>query len=125
MSYKVELLIEAQDDLLALDRDQQSKVVKGLLKLEIAPEQFGAPLGSQKDSNLTGFRKLVVGNQNIRIVYRIEKQSVVIVWVIAARAEKKCYKMAKARIDSHPDRDLAGQLESVLTTAWTDVNDDS
>lgn len=122
MGYKVTLLPDAADDLRDLDRDQQRKVLSGLKKLQTEPEKRGFPLGSRNTGNLTGFYKLVVGNKTIRIVYRVEKTAIVVVWVIAARADSKCYTLAKARVDTFPDRELAAHLESVLTTAWADTD---
>lgn len=118
MEYKVTLLPDAADDLRDLDHAQQRQVLSGLKKLKTEPEKRGLPLGSRNGSNLTGFLKLVVGKKEIRIVYRVEHSAVVVVWVIAARADKKCYTLAQARVNTYPDREVAAQLASVLSTAW-------
>lgn len=119
MTYRVELLPEAADDLRDLDRSEQILVVKGLRKLETEPEQRGAPLGSKsRTGDLTTFRKLIVGNRQYRIVYRVETDKIVVVWVIAARSDDRCYELAVARLRMHPNQALAAELSNMLRDAW-------
>jgi mRNA interferase RelE/StbE len=81
---RVDLFPEAVEDIDELDGSERKQVFKGLLKLEADPSNRGAPLGSA----LTTFRKLVVGNRQIRIVYRVEEDgTVAVVWVVASRVE--------------------------------------
>ena len=114
MAAEVTLTEGAIEDLDDLDGSVQRQVIKGLIKLANAPEQRGKPLGS----NLTGFRRLVVGNRDHRIVYRVmDDGTLVVVLVIARRADDACYKLALARLRMHSEeriRELALPLASVL-----------
>ncbi|NJC71481.1 type II toxin-antitoxin system mRNA interferase toxin, RelE/StbE family [Planosporangium thailandense] len=86
----------AIDDLRRIGPDAVPKVLKKVLLLEDNPEA-GYPLGGE----LTGFRKLVVGRNTWRIVYRItDDKSVEIceVWAVGARADAEVYAEAAARI---------------------------
>ncbi|MFD4402590.1 type II toxin-antitoxin system RelE/ParE family toxin [Nocardia sp. NPDC058499] len=86
----------AIDDLRKLGPDAVPKVLKKVLLLLDSPHA-GYPLGG----DLTGFRKLVVGRNTWRIVYRsIDDQTVEIceIWAIGARADSEVYAEATARI---------------------------
>jgi len=111
---------EALEDLQDLDRAVQLQVFRALLKLENSPELRGSPLGSNLGGNLTGYRKLVVGRGDYRVVYRVEPDgTIAVVLVIAKRADNEAYQLALARVRLHPDanvRDLAVPLESILGT---------
>ena len=117
---KVRLTDEAREDLRDLDGSQRKLALKGMKKLEVEPEKRGQPLGSTPRGSLTGFRKLVVGDRDLRIVYRVEDDSVVVIWVVAERADAKCYELAVARIqmqrpaESEP---LLRALHEVATVA--------
>lgn len=86
----------AIDDLRRLGPDAVPKVLKKLLLLEENPEA-GYPLGG----DLTGFRKLVVGRNTWRIVYRVtdDKQiEVCEVWAVGRRADAQVYAEAAQRV---------------------------
>lgn len=105
------LLPEALDDLNDLDGSNVRLVFKALKKLRDNPEQRGAPLSSP----LTTFRKIVVGNRQFRIVFRIESDgTVVVVWVIATRVDSECYDLAMARLELYGERDVAHRLQDVV-----------
>ena len=114
---RVTLTEEARDDLHDLDGAARLLVLKALKKLETEPLQRGQPLGSRASGDLTSFRKLVVGNRDYRIVYRVERDgTVVVVWVIARRADSECYELALSRLLLHGNpaiRSLADSLEDV------------
>lgn len=117
---RVRLLAEAADDIRALDGSARRIVLKALKKLENAPEQRGAPLGSKADgrSDLTGFRKLVVGDRAYRIVYRVQPDgSVVVVWVVGARADGEVYATARARVAAYADPAKRALLQAILDAA--------
>ncbi|MEW1843100.1 type II toxin-antitoxin system RelE/ParE family toxin [Nonomuraea angiospora] len=83
----------AVDDLRRIGPDV---VLKEILLLLDNPEA-GYPLGG----DLTGFRKLVVGRNPWRVVYRItDDKSVEIceVWAVGERADTGVYAEAKARV---------------------------
>lgn len=118
MTHRVELLPDAAEDLRDLDRDTQRKVFSALKKLQNEPGKRGQPLGSKSRGNLTSFRKLVVGKQELRIIYRVETETIVVVWVIAARADDHCYELAYARVQTHPNSDVRAQLAGALESTW-------
>lgn len=117
MSAVVRLLPEAADDVRALDGAARKLVLKALKKLEDSPGQRGAALGSKANaqSDLSGFRKLVVGDRDYRIVYQVRPDgSVVVVWVVGARADFEVYRIARRRIDSYGDADKQAILKAIL-----------
>ncbi|MEN3534955.1 type II toxin-antitoxin system RelE/ParE family toxin [Microbispora sp. ZYX-F-249] len=86
----------AVDDLRRIGPDAAPKVLKKILLLLDNPEA-GYPLGGE----LTGFRKLVVGRNTWRVVYRItDEKSIEIceVWAVGERADGEVYAEATARV---------------------------
>jgi mRNA interferase RelE/StbE len=121
---KVQLTDEAKEDLKDLDGAAQKAVIKGLKKLRTNPDQYGEPLGSKNSGNLTGFRKLVVGKNTYRIIYLVHEGDVaddvtlVVVWVIADRADDRVYQLAIRRLETMKHRELASELEEMLMEVW-------
>ncbi|ABK02751.1 addiction module toxin, RelE/StbE family [Arthrobacter sp. FB24] len=116
---KVHLTDDAKEDLRDLDGSAKKIVLKAILKLEDQPELRGQPLGSKKTGNLTGLRKLVVGDRDWRIVYRVEDDgSVCVVWVIGKRADDEVYEIAMARLKMQTDMPLKEQITEVITMAF-------
>lgn len=115
---KVELTDDAYEDLHDLDGSARKVVLKALKKLAVDPQLRGAPLGSQPKGNLTGFRKLVIGDRDYRAVYRVDQNgTVAIVSVIAKRADNEAYELAVARLRLNEDaaiRELADHLSRVF-----------
>jgi mRNA interferase RelE/StbE len=92
----------AIDDLRRIGPSAVPKVLKKILLLLDSPA-VGYPLGG----DLTGFRKLVVGRDTWRIVYRlIDDKTVEIceVWAVGARADAEVYAEAIARVRSAAGR---------------------
>jgi mRNA interferase RelE/StbE len=86
----------AVDDLRRIGPSAVPRVLRKVLLLVDNPEA-GYPLGG----DLTGFRKLVVGRNTWRIVYRVtEDKSVEIceIWAVGWRADAEVYGAATARI---------------------------
>ncbi|WP_425827556.1 type II toxin-antitoxin system RelE family toxin [Streptomyces fractus] len=86
----------ALDDLRRIGPDAVPKVLKKVLLLEENPEA-GYPLGG----DLTGYRKLIVGRNTWRIVYRItEHKTIEIceVWAVGERADSEVYAEATRRV---------------------------
>ncbi|WP_037347848.1 type II toxin-antitoxin system RelE family toxin [Sciscionella sediminilitoris] len=109
---------DAREDLRGMDGAQRKLVLKALKKLEDSPEHRGAPLGSRSRGDLTSFRKLVVGDRDYRIVYRVERDgTVVVVWVIAGRADDRCYELAMSRLRLRGGA-IAAEIVQLLDTAW-------
>lgn len=117
---KVQLTDEAREDVRDLDGAARKLVLRAMKKLETEPEKRGEPLGNNAGGgNLTGFRKLVVGDRTYRIIYSIERDVVVVIWVIGARADSACYELAVSRLKMYrSDVALAGDLERLITEAW-------
>ena len=106
MSWSVEYLQAAADDLDKLDRSQQIRVLKAIKKVAKNPLPnyeggYGKPLGNQSTSKLTGYCKIKLRKLGIRVVYGIVKEDHVMkVIVISVRADDLVYKLAEKRIES-------------------------
>jgi mRNA-degrading endonuclease RelE of RelBE toxin-antitoxin system len=86
----------AIDDLRRLGPDVVPKVLEKVLLLVDDPEA-GHPLGG----NLTGFRKLVVGRNHWRIVYRLTANGAIEIceiWCVGARSDSEVYEEAASRV---------------------------
>lgn len=112
---RVVLTEDAREDVRDLDGSARVLVLKGLKKLETDPELRGQPLGKRLEANLTGYRKLIVGDRGYRVVYRVtDRGTVCVVMVVAKRADDQVYELAKARLSSIDNRDVASELSSLL-----------
>jgi mRNA interferase RelE/StbE len=97
--YKIIFHPEAQQELISLDGSVRIIVLKQIKKLEQFP-QLGELLGNKHGYDLTGYRKLYVNKKNIRIVYSIiEEQILVKIIAIGKREDFQVYKDANNRID--------------------------
>lgn len=115
---EVRLTEDAREDLYDLDGAARVIVFKGLKKLQTEPEKRGSQLGSKLSGNLTTFRKLVVGDRDYRIVYRVDPDgSVVVVWVIGRRSDDEVYHLAMSRLRLHPD-EAAREFAVALDEIW-------
>jgi mRNA interferase RelE/StbE len=117
---QVLLLEEAEDDLRKLDGSARRIVLSGLKKLQSDPHLRGAALGSRSLADLTGLRKLVVGDRIYRIVYEVRADgTVVIVWVIAKRADAEAYRVARDRLERYQgDASRKAALQAILDAAF-------
>lgn len=116
---RVVLTDDAKDDLKDFDRSTQILLLRSLKKLETEPEKRGQPLGSRDTSNLTGLRKLVVGNRDYRIVYRVEIDGTVcVVWVLGRRADAEVYQIAKSRIALNNNSPFAKELADMAALVF-------
>lgn len=87
---------DALDDLRRIGPDAVPKILKKILLLTDDAEA-GYPLGG----DLTGFRKLVVGRNTWRVVYRITADKTIEIceiWAIGARADEAVYREATMRL---------------------------
>lgn len=87
----------ALDDLRRLGPGVVPKVLKKVLLLVADPEA-GHPLGGP----LTGFRKLVVGRNHWRVVYRLTEDGdveICEIWCVGARSDSEVYAEATSRIN--------------------------
>ena len=116
---KVVLTDDALEDTRGLDGSARQLVIKALGKLRDSPEHRGSPLGSRSTGNVTGFRKVVVGDRQYRIVYRVDDDgSICVVWVVGSRVDEECYRMVVARLYRHPDPELAAEIGEALDALW-------
>lgn len=93
---EITLTDAAIDDLRRIGPDAVPRVLEKLLVLLDDP-RAGYPLGGE----LTGYRKLVVGRNTWRVVYRIVDEKLVEiceVWAVGARADAQVYAQATARL---------------------------
>ncbi len=116
---RIVLTDEARTDLQGLDGTARKIVAGGIAKLRTDPALRGSPLGSRATGDLTGFRKLVVGNRAYRIVYRVEPDgTIAVILVIARRADDEVYRVALARIQTYADPGKAAALHQIVSSAW-------
>ncbi len=96
MPIRVELIDEAVDDLNRyVESGKLPLFLKKLVHLEDAGKDAGLPLGG----GLTGWRKIVVGDRNWRIVFTMnDDETVATVWVIGDRDDAACYEDARRRV---------------------------
>ena len=103
MTWTVNYLPEAQDELESFDKAQQKTIQKAIKKVQQNPlPQNGKPLGKKHDRNLTNFLKIKLLREGIRIVYkliRIENQMLIV--VIGIRADDEVYDIAEKRKKVH------------------------
>ena len=101
ITWRVVLKKTAEEDFLSLDNSVKNAVAAGLLKLKESPELRGHALAG----NLAGFRALVVGKKRIRIVYRIERDRVLVfVIAIGNRRNNEVYREASTRTGESPSQ---------------------
>ena len=99
MNYEIRLHPKAKIDLFELDKGVQTSVLKQIVKLETAPE-LGELLGNKNGINLSGLRKLYAAKKQIRIIYEIVADEIVVhVIAIGKREEMEAYKEALKRIE--------------------------
>ena len=117
---QVVLTAEAREDLRGLDGQARIIVARALKKLEVEPEKRGVPLGAKAGGDLTTFRKLVVGDRDYRIVYRVEKDATVtVVWVIGRRTDDECHRLAVSRLKAQGSS-IADLVQQLLDAAFKD-----
>jgi mRNA interferase RelE/StbE len=109
---EVRFIDAAVEDLRRLPASVLPRVLKKLVLLEENPKA-GRPLGGP----LSGFRKLVVGNRDWRIVYRETPDGAVEVcevWAVGARADDEIYEEVRGRVAALPASPTAHALGEVL-----------
>lgn len=112
---KVVLTDEAREDLRDLDGSSRKLVLRAIKKLETSPDQRGDPLGG----DLTTFRKLVVGDRQFRVVYRVDADGTLcVVWVVGSRVDSECYELARSRLALYAGPEKSAALEDLLNAAF-------
>lgn len=96
MPVRVELIDDAVEDLARYaETGNLPLFLKKLIRLEAVGKDAGLPLGG----GLTGWRKIVVGDRNWRIIFTTNpEETVTTVWVIGDRDDAQCYEDAQRRI---------------------------
>jgi mRNA interferase RelE/StbE len=68
---------------------------------------------------LTGLRKLVVGDRQYRIVFKVEADgTVTVVWVIATRNDDECYNLALARLKLYENTEKAALVKALIDSVY-------
>ena len=103
MSWRVDFLKEAENDMNALDGSAKKQVDAAILKVSQNPLPkneggYGNALGNKHDHNLTGLCKIKLLKLGIRVVYKLIRENEVMnIVVVAARADEEIYKIAAKR----------------------------
>lgn len=103
MSWKVEYLPEAREDLRILSKDVKTAVLQAIKKVMENPlpkseNGYGNPLGNKPGSKLSGFLKIKLLKYGIRVVYKlIRTETTMTIVVIGARRDDEVYKIAVKR----------------------------
>lgn len=109
MIWGMEPLPEAERDLKRLDGSVVSIVRKAMLKIRSNPLPtaeggYGKPLGNRSAGKLTGLLKVKLRAQGIRIVYKADRDRLlVLVIIVGDRADEEVYRLAAQRIAAHPE----------------------
>jgi len=103
MTWQVEFLYEALNDLRKLDGSVKVQVLKGIRKVSQNPLPtnqggYGKPLGSKSNSNLTGLLKIKFRDLGLCVVYKTEIiNGIMKIIIISARSDDEVYKQATLR----------------------------
>ena len=104
MSYALEYLPEAVDDMRKLDGSQRKLVRKALAKLLTNPLPcteggYGQWLGNKNGIALSGFLKIKLRGAGLRIVYTLKRENEkALVIIIGAREDEEVYEIAAQRV---------------------------
>lgn len=104
MSWSIEYIPEAEDDLNKLDGSQRNIVLKGISKVAKNPLPtdeggYGKPLGNKHGINLSGLLKIKLLKLGIRIVYDLKRdEKGMRIIIIGVRADNNVYELAEKRI---------------------------
>jgi mRNA interferase RelE/StbE len=112
MPVRVELINRAVVDLAEHAESGNLKLfLRKLVEIEEKGSQAGEPLGR----NLTGWRKITVGDRDWRIVFHVDgAETVATVCVIGDREDEACYEEAGRRAKQVDDETTASLAESML-----------
>lgn len=91
---------EAKQDYNSLDGSQKIVVVKALQRIEKNGQNLGEPLRNTNTTSLSGYRKVKLKSNGIRIVYSITNSNVEITEIVAIgnRSDSEVYEEAQKRI---------------------------
>ena len=107
MSWEIIYLPEVEKDYENLNHRQQLIVDKSIIKVQENPLPqneggYGKPLGHKLGRNLTGYLKIKLRGEGIRIVYKLMRtETKMLVIVIGIREDEEVYEIAQRRIKKH------------------------
>lgn len=110
---RVELIDDAVADLVQYAATGNLPLfLKKLIRLEEVGKEAGLPLGR----GLIGWRKIVVGDRDRRIVFAVNREgTVATVWVVGDRDDAACYEEAERRVRNlGADQPHAASLAAVM-----------
>lgn len=105
MIWTVVYLPEAEKDFRQLSKTQIIHVRKAINKVSQNPLPqseggYGKPLGHKHGINLTGYLKIKLRNDGIRVVYRlIRTKTQMLIVVIGLREDEEVYEIAQKRTE--------------------------
>lgn len=100
MSWNVEFLPEANEDLKKLDGSVRPQILKGIMKVSTNPlnNGYGKPLGNHSGTALSGLMKIKFKKIGIRVVYKVEVVDTVMkIIIVSARSDNQVYEEAEKR----------------------------
>ena len=107
MIWALDYLPEVEKDYQSLSRNQQLIVDKAIKKVKENPLPqteggYGKPLGHKNGINLTGFLKIKLRGEGLRVVYKlIRTETKMLVMVIGVREDEEVYEIAQKRAKVH------------------------
>lgn len=101
MSWQIQFLPEAENDLASLNKSVRPEILKGIRKVAQNPgypDGYGKPLGNFAGSKLAGLYKIKFKKAGLRVVYALQKiNEQMIIIIISARADDQVYYEAEKR----------------------------
>ncbi|MGN0484860.1 MAG: type II toxin-antitoxin system RelE/ParE family toxin [Lachnospiraceae bacterium] len=99
MAWEIRISEEAKKDYKKLEGSLHKQVLAGIIKVSKAPlpspNGYGKPLGNKNGNNLTGFFKIKYRGIEIRVVYTLVIDEMVMnIIVISQRDDNGCYEQA-------------------------------
>ena len=107
MIWALDYLPEVEKDYQSLSRKQQLMIDKAIKKVKENPLPqteggYGKPLGHKNGLNLTGFLKIKLRGEGLRVVYKlIRTETKMLVVVIGIREDEEVYAIAQKRAKTH------------------------
>lgn len=107
MSWELIYLPEVEGDYNNLSRRQQlmtDKILKRVKENPLPSNEggYGKPLGHKRGRNLTGYLKIKLRGEGIRIVYKLKRTATkMLVIVIGLREDEEVYEIAQERINRY------------------------
>lgn len=107
MTWSIEFLEEAENDMKKLDHSVRLQVLKGIRKvsrnpLSVQEGGYGKPLGNKSGTNLTNLLKIKFRDLGIRVVYKVIRvDGVMKIIVVSARTDEQVYKEAGKRREKY------------------------